>query len=142
MTTYLHQNVVKILNATYLGSNRDTQEMYEPNVLVTDNFDLINQPEPAKIVPQLLFCRIFIQATEVYIPARVALADCKAHLRADRRWLPPSYLEFLAVKRELLDGGVRVERCSGCAVQKGQENTRFFGKNTNGFEGAKVHKVK
>jgi hypothetical protein len=114
-----HQNVVKNEDVTYLGSNRDTQEMHEPNVLVSDNFDLINQPKPAEIIPQLLFCRVFIQTTEVYVPARVALADRKAHLRADRRWLPPSNLELLTVKGELLDGGVGMERRSSCAVQKG-----------------------
>jgi hypothetical protein len=96
--------------------------MYESDVLVADYLDLIDQPEPAEVVPQLFFSGVLVQTTKIYVSTGVALADREAHLRTDGRRLSPSDLELLTMKGELLDGGICVERRSGCTVKEGQEN--------------------
>ena len=58
-----------------LCNNGDTKEVDEADVLVPNNLDLIDQIEPAEIVPQLFFGRVLIQPVEIHIPAGVAPLD-------------------------------------------------------------------
>ena len=51
---------------------RDTGEMDKTDVLIPDNLNLINQAEPAEIIPQMFFGHILIQPSEVHVLAGVA----------------------------------------------------------------------
>jgi len=80
-----------------LCRNGDTEEVDETDVLVPDDLDLINQAEPAEIIPQLFFSRVLVQTTEVYIPAGVALLNCQSDLAGNRGGFSPTDLQLLSV---------------------------------------------
>ena len=42
------------MEETCLCGNRDAQKVDEADILVTDDFDLINKPEPTEVVTELL----------------------------------------------------------------------------------------
>lgn len=69
--------------------------MDEADIFVPNNFDLINQTEPAEIIPQLLFGRGLIQATEINISAGIALLNRQSDLTGDWRRLSPTDLQLL-----------------------------------------------
>lgn len=48
------------MDKAHLCRNGDAEEMDETNVLVPNNLDLIDQTEPAEIVPQLLLSCVFV----------------------------------------------------------------------------------
>lgn len=126
---------------SYLGSNGDAQEMDESNVLVAHNLDLVNEAESAELISELLLGHILVEASNVDVPARIALANGKCHLCRDRRRLAPTDLELLRVQRQFLDGSIGVESCCGLAVEEGEEDTRLLGQHANGFKGAEVNQV-
>jgi hypothetical protein len=127
--------------STHLVSDGDTEEMDEPDVLVLDDLDLIDQAEPAQIVPQLLFRRPLIQSPEVHVPARIALRDCELDLGRHRARFAPPDLELLVVQRELFDGGIRVE-CRGCGgIEEGQKDARLLREDADGLEWTKVDEI-
>jgi hypothetical protein len=41
------------MEETCLCGNRDAQKVDEADILVTDDFDLINKPEPTEVVTEL-----------------------------------------------------------------------------------------
>ncbi len=49
--------------------------MNKPDVLITDNFDLVNEPKATKVVTELLLSGAIIKSTEIDITAGIALAD-------------------------------------------------------------------
>jgi len=69
----------------------------ETDVFVPDDLDLINQTEPAEVIPQLLFRRVLVQTAEVYVPAGVALLNCQSNLAGNRGRFSPTDLQFLSV---------------------------------------------
>ena len=79
-------------NGTNLCRNGDAEEVDETNVLVPDDLDLINQTEPAEVISQLFFGRVFIQTAEVHISAGVALLDCQSNLAGNWGRLSPTNL--------------------------------------------------
>ena len=71
--------------------------MDETNVLVPNNLDLINQTEPAEVVPQLFLGGGLIQAAKVHVSAGVALLDCQGDLAGNWGRLPPTNFQFLSM---------------------------------------------
>ena len=120
-----------------LCGSGDGEEMDEADTLVPDNLDLVDEPKAAKIVTQLCFGNVFVQAAEIDVARGITLLDSEK----DRRWhgagLSPSDLEFDTMQRELLEGGIGVERSSGSTIEEGNESTRFLSENANRFNGAK-----
>ncbi len=45
---------------TYLGGNGNAQKVDEANVLIPDDFDLVNQSKSAQLVTQLLLRHILV----------------------------------------------------------------------------------
>ena len=80
-----------------LCCDRDAEEVDETDVLVSNNFDLVNQTKPAKIIPQLLFGGVLIQTTEIHIPAGIALLYCQGDLAGDWGGFSPADLQLLSV---------------------------------------------
>ena len=115
--------------------------MNKPNVLVPHNLDLVNETKAAQLVPQLLFSHALFESTEVDVPARIALADGKRHLRRDRRRLAPANFELLTVQRQLFNSSIGVEGRGGSTVKEGEENARLFGKNADRLQRTKVDEI-
>jgi hypothetical protein len=81
----------------HLCRNRDAEEVDEADVLVPNNFDLVNQTEPAEVIPQLLFSGVLIQTTEIYISACIALLNRQCDLAGNWGRLPPTDLQLLSM---------------------------------------------
>lgn len=126
---------------TNLRRNRDTEEVNKTDVFVPDDLDLINQTEPAEIVPQLFFGCILIQTAKVHVSACVALLNCQCDLTGDWGILSPTNLQLLSVQGQFLDDSVGIELGGSGSIQKGQENTGLLREHPDGFEGTKVNKV-
>ena len=105
--------------------------MNKANVLVPNDLDLINQTEPAEIVPQLFFGRVLIKSPEVHVSAGVALLNCQGDLARNRGRLSPADLQLLSVQRQFLDDRVGVELGGSRRVQEGQEDARLLGKHSD-----------
>ena len=45
----------QVTEEPYLCGDRDAQKVNEPDILVTDNFDLVNKAKATKVVTELLF---------------------------------------------------------------------------------------
>jgi hypothetical protein len=71
----------------------------------------------------LLLGRTLIKPTKIDVTACVALTDGEGDLAGDRGRLSPTNLELLAMKSELLDGCIGVERAGNRAIKEGEENT-------------------
>ena len=116
----------------------DREEMDEADALVPDNLDLVDETEAAKIVTQLCFGNIFVQAAEIDVARGIALLDSEK----DRRWhgagFSPADLEFDTVQRYLLEGGIGVESSGGSTIEERNEGTRFLSENTDRFNGPKL----
>ena len=82
---------------TNLRRNRDTGEMDETNVLIPDNLDLINQPEPPEIIPQLFFSCVLVQPSKVHVLAGIALLNHQSDLAGNWGGLSPTNLQLLSV---------------------------------------------
>ena len=54
--------------------------MYKADILVTDDFDLINEPKATEVVTELLLGGAIIQPAKIDIAACVALADGQGDL--------------------------------------------------------------
>jgi len=115
--------------------------MHEANVLVPDNFDLVDESEAAQIIPQLLLSQRLLEPTQVDIPTCVALTDRKSDLSRHGRRLSPADFELLSMESQFLDRSVRVERSSGRAIQERQENAGFLWEDTDRLQGTKVHQI-
>jgi hypothetical protein len=113
----------------------------ESDVLVPDDFNLIDQSKPTQIVPKLLLRESIIQPPKVHIPAGIALRDRQRNLRRDRGRFAPADLELLPVQGKFLNRRVRVERSCNRPVEEGEKDAGFLGENADGFERAKVHEV-
>ena len=83
---------------TNLRRDRDTEEMDETDVLIPHDLDLIDQPEPAEVIPQLLFSRVLIQPSKVHVPASIALLDRQRDLAGNRGGFSPTNLQLLSVQ--------------------------------------------
>lgn len=65
-TTYIkgwcehHKTTGEGRGRTDFRRNGDAEEVDEANVLIPDDLDLIDQTEPAEIIPQLFFSRVLI----------------------------------------------------------------------------------
>ena len=81
-----------------LHCNRDTQEMDKTDVLVLDDLDLINQAEPAEVIPQLFFSHVLIQPPKVHVPAGVALLNHQGDLAGNWGGLSPTNLQLLSMQ--------------------------------------------
>lgn len=101
---------------TNLGSDGNAQEMDKTDVLISDYLDLVDKTKAAQVIPQHLLGHVLVQSTKVHVPTRVALADSQCDLAWHRRRLPPTDLELLSVKSQLLDSSIRVECRSRGAV--------------------------
>lgn len=97
--------------------------MDEANVLVTDNLDLVDETEATKVIAELLLGRTLVKPTKIDVTACIALADSEGDLTGNRGRLAPTYLELLAMQRELFDGRIGVERACSGAIKEGKENT-------------------
>jgi hypothetical protein len=93
------------------------------NVLVTDNLDLVDKTEAAKVIAELLLGRALVEPTKIDVTACVALADSEGNLTGNGGRLAPTNLELLAMQRELFDGGIGVERAGSRTIEEGKENT-------------------
>ena len=95
LTTYVSGGVSTVwiqgnkTDRTNLCRDRDTEETDEADVLVPDDLDLINQAEPAEIIPQLFFGCVLVQPSEVHVPAGVALLNRQGDLAGNRGGLSP-----------------------------------------------------
>lgn len=49
--------------------------MNKPDILITDNFDLVDKAKATKVITELLLGGTIVQPTEIDIAAGVALAD-------------------------------------------------------------------
>ena len=83
---------------TNLCRDRDAEEMDETDVLVPDDLDLINQAEPAEVIPQLFFSRVLVQPSEVHVPASVVLLNRQCDLAGNRGGPSPTNLQLLSVQ--------------------------------------------
>ena len=115
--------------------------MDEPNVLVADDLDLVDEAEALQVVAQQLLRQPLVETTQVHIAAGVALLDRKRHLLRHRAWLAPANLELLAVKRKLLDRGVGMEEAGSLLVQEGEEDAGLVGEDADRLEGPEMDKV-
>jgi hypothetical protein len=84
--------VYKYNELTHLRGHGDAQKVHKPNVLVSDDFHLVNESEPTEIVSQLLLCQSVVKTPYIDIPARVTLADSEPNLSRDRRRFAPTNL--------------------------------------------------
>lgn len=126
---------------THLRCGGNIQEVNETNVLIPDDFDLVDKTEAAQIIPKHLLRHSFVEASEIDVAAGVALLDALQNLAGNWACLAPTDLQFVAVKSDFLDGGVSVE-CSGrCAVEEGDEDAGLFGEDTNGLDWAEMDQV-
>lgn len=116
--------------------------MDEPNVLVPDDLDLVNETKAAQLVAELLLRHALVKSTEVDIPAGIALADGQSNLSRDRRGLAPANLQLLPVQRQFLDSGVGVEGSGGSTVKEGKEDAGLLGQNPDRLQRAEVDEVK
>ena len=57
--------------------------MNKAYIFVPDDLDLIDEPESAQIVPQLLLGHAFVETPKIDVPARVALANGECNLGGD-----------------------------------------------------------
>jgi hypothetical protein len=73
-----------INGGTYLCGDRDAQKVNKPDILVTDNFYLVNKAKATKVVTELLLGGAIVQPTEIDIAAGVALADGQRDLARHR----------------------------------------------------------
>ena len=115
--------------------------MDEPNVLVADDLDLVDEAEALQVVAQQLLRQPLVEATQVHVAAGIALLDRERHLLRHRAGLAPTNLELLAMKRKLLDCGVGVEEASSLLVQEGEEDAGLVGEDADRLEGPEVDKV-
>lgn len=127
---------------SYLGGDRDAQEVNEANVFVPDNLDLIDEAEARETVPKLLLGHRLVEPAEIDVPAGVALRHAKQNSSGNRARLAPSDLELLPVKRELLNVGICVEGGRGGTVEERDEDAGLFGENTDGLERTEMDEVK
>ena len=97
--------------------------MDKANVLVTDNFDLVNETEATKVIAELFLGRTLIEPTKIDVTACIALAYSEGNLARDWGRLAPTNLELLTMQRKLFDGGIGVERACSRAIKEGEENT-------------------
>ena len=104
---------------TNLCRNGDAKEVDEADVLIPDDLDLINQTEPAEIISQLFFGRVFIQTTEVHVPAGIALLNCQSDLAGNWGGLSPANLQLLSVQRQFLNNRIGIELGGYLGVQEG-----------------------
>ena len=125
----------------YLSSNRDAQEVNESDILVPNDLDLVNKTKTAQIIPELLLCHVFVEATKIDVATGIALTDGKRNLGGDRRRLTPTNLQLLSVEAEFLDCGVGMEGSCSARIQERQEDARLFGKDSNRLKGTEVHQV-
>lgn len=112
--------------------------MDETDVLVPNNFDLVNQTEPAKIIPQLLFGGVLVQTAEIYISARIALLNRQSDLAGNRGRLSPANLQFLSMQGQFFYYSVGVELSGSGGIQEGQKDARLFREHSDRFKGTKV----
>ena len=126
---------------TYLCRGRDVEEVNEPNVLVPDDLDLIDQSESAQIIPEHLLRHALVKATKINVPRSITLLDALQHLTRDGAGLAPTDLELVPMELELLDVGVGMEGRGGRAVEEGDEDAGLFGKDSDGLERAEVNEV-
>ena len=115
--------------------------MDEADVLVPDDLDLINQTEPAEVIPQLFFGRVLIQTTEIHVAAGIALLNCQSDLAGNWGRLSPADLQLLPMQRQFLDDRIRIELSGSGGVQEGEENARLLREHADRFEGAKVDEI-
>ena len=101
---------------TNLRGNRDTEEVDETNVLVPNDLDLIDQTEPAEIIPQLFFGRVLIQPAEIHVPAGIALLDRQRDLAGNWGGFSPTNLQLLSVEGQFLHDRVGIELSGGRGV--------------------------
>lgn len=97
--------------------------MDKANVLVTDNFDLVNETEATKVIAELFLGRTLVEPTKIDVAACIALAYSEGNLARDWGRLAPTNLELLAVQRKLFDGGIGVECACSRPIKEGEENT-------------------
>jgi hypothetical protein len=116
--------------------------VHEPNVLVPDDLDLIDESETTEIVSQLLLRQVVVKTSYINVPARIALTDSEPDLGRDRGRFAPADFELLTVQRQFLNGGIGMEGSGSTSVQEGQENAGFLRKDPDGFQRAEMHQVK
>ena len=90
--------------------------MHEADVLVAHDLDLVDQPETAEVVTQLLLRSVVIESAEIDVPTCVALTDREGDLAGNRRRLSPTDLKLLPVKGKFFDRGVSMERRGSRAI--------------------------
>ena len=71
--------------------------MDETDVLVPNDFDLVDQTEPTEIIPQLLFGGVLIQTAKIYVSAGIALLNGQSNLTRNWGRLSPTDLQLLSV---------------------------------------------
>ena len=81
-----------------LCRNSDREEMDETDTFVSDNLDLVDEAETAKIVTQLSLGNVFVQAAEIDVARGIALLDSEKDRRGDGAGFSPANLEFDAVQ--------------------------------------------
>jgi hypothetical protein len=101
--------------------------MDESDVLIPDNFDLINRSEPRQLVSQILFGRRGREVPDKYVPRGLLLLDRLHDVGRQSRRLSPTDSELLPMQGQLLDAGVGVEARGGRAVKEGDEDAGLFG---------------
>ncbi len=105
--------------------------MNETDVFVPNDLHLVDEPEPAKVVPQHFLCHALIQSSDVNVPACTILLNRSGNSTRNGTRLAPPNLELLSVKTKLFEARVGVES-SGCrSVQEAEENAGLFGKDAN-----------
>ena len=82
---------------TNLCRNGDIEEVDETNVLIPHDLNLVNQTEPAEVIPKLFLRRVLVQTPKVHVPASVALLDRQSDLAGFWGWLSPTNLQLLSV---------------------------------------------
>jgi hypothetical protein len=60
---------------SHLCGDRNAQKVNKPDVLITDDFDLVNEPKATEVITELLLSGAIIKPTEIDITTGVALAD-------------------------------------------------------------------
>lgn len=115
--------------------------MDKPNVLVSNNFDLIDRTEALELVSEVLLGGGIGQVAYEDISSGLLVRDGALNRRRQTAGLTPSNLEFLAVKSELLDLSVGVERRSGGSIKEGDENAGTLGEEADVLDRTKADEV-